>query len=431
MPAKPAVPRSEACQLALALPGAELARRADLLSEFDAAPWLLPARTPALRYAGQHNFDQLLALRAAPAGRHRRAVTLLLFSRSWAVMVQNSVYSLVKFGGVRNHLLVAWAPEDLAACADLNLPCADVSSWLPRLWGGQVLGGGSPAGGVADVSSRAGFAAVSWLKPALALRALRQGVAVMVADADVAYAPKPLWDSYLAFQEQAGADGAFMQELPLNTGHFVLLPTPGALAFAAAWNESAAAALAGTPPLTDQKALEAAARGPHGTALASSFQQCGVLCGCIKAGVERKRRGREGAQAVLRHYMAPHFMYTYRRCTIGDPLWAPRVDPCDWAVLYLHPVCAAGPASKERLLRLQGFWFMDSEQGCAAQRGAASGVPACQPLQWRLPQAEAAFTTCPTYGLGLVHGGEPAALARLRAGAADGEVQELLASCKS
>lgn len=64
------------------------------------------------------------------------------------------------------------------------------------------------------MSSRDGFAAVSWLKPALALRALRQGLAVMVADADVAYAPKPLWDSYLAFQEQAGADGAFMQELP-------------------------------------------------------------------------------------------------------------------------------------------------------------------------------------------------------------------------
>ncbi|KAL4447611.1 hypothetical protein ABPG75_004830 [Micractinium tetrahymenae] len=288
-----------------------------------------------------------------------------------------------------------------------------------------------PAPAAADMGTRAGFAAASWLKPALALRALQLGAAVMVADTDVAYAPKPLWASYLAFLEQAGADGAFMQELPLNTGQFVLLPTPGALAFAAAWNASAPAALGSSPPLADQKALEAAAREPGASALGSSFVQCSVLCGCIKAAFERKRRGREGAYAVLRHYMAPHFMYTYRRCTIGDPLWAPRVDPCDWAVLYLHPVCASGAAAKERLLRLQGFWFMDSEQGCAPQRGAASGVPACVPLQWRLPQAEAAFTSCPVYGLGLVHGGEPAVLAMLRAGATDEEVQQLLAPCKA
>lgn len=40
------------------------------------------------------------------------------------------VYSLVKHGGVRNYVAVAWSPEDLAACADLNLPCADVSGLL-------------------------------------------------------------------------------------------------------------------------------------------------------------------------------------------------------------------------------------------------------------------------------------------------------------
>lgn len=181
----------------------------------------------------------------------------------------HAVYTMVKFGGVRNHLLATWTPEDLAACADLNLPCADVSSWLPHPPAGRsehtclapcwlclnqrppgcqrasahVIGtphcpclpacchrclraqepspavtraGSSeaPAAAAADMRSRAGFAAASWLKPALALRTLRRGVAVMVADADVAYAPKPLWASYQAFLGQAGADGAFMQELP-------------------------------------------------------------------------------------------------------------------------------------------------------------------------------------------------------------------------
>lgn len=73
-----------------ALPSAELARRPALLADLEPAPWLLPARTPALRYAGQHGFDQLLALRAGPAGRYRSAVTVLPFSRTWAAMAQNS-----------------------------------------------------------------------------------------------------------------------------------------------------------------------------------------------------------------------------------------------------------------------------------------------------------------------------------------------------
>jgi hypothetical protein len=39
---------------------------------------------------------------------------------------------MVKFGGVRNHIVATWDPADLEACADLNLPCADVTSLLPE-----------------------------------------------------------------------------------------------------------------------------------------------------------------------------------------------------------------------------------------------------------------------------------------------------------
>jgi hypothetical protein len=101
-----------------------------LLEEFEAAPWLLPPRTPLLPYTGVHNLDSLLALRARPAGKHKKAIAFLLFSKRWAVMAQNSIYSLVKHGGVRNYLVVTWTPADLEACADLNLPCADASQLL-------------------------------------------------------------------------------------------------------------------------------------------------------------------------------------------------------------------------------------------------------------------------------------------------------------
>ena len=43
-----------------------------------------------------------------------------------------AVYTMVKFGGVRNYIVGTWTKHDLEACADLNLPCADVSAFLPE-----------------------------------------------------------------------------------------------------------------------------------------------------------------------------------------------------------------------------------------------------------------------------------------------------------
>ena len=42
-----------------------------------------------------------------------------------------AVYSLTKYAGVRNYIVATWEASDLAACADLNLPCADVAAYLP------------------------------------------------------------------------------------------------------------------------------------------------------------------------------------------------------------------------------------------------------------------------------------------------------------
>jgi len=50
-----------------------------------------------------------------------------------------AVYSLVKFAGASNYIAATWTPEDLAACADLNLPCADVSGMLLRPVGTGVV----------------------------------------------------------------------------------------------------------------------------------------------------------------------------------------------------------------------------------------------------------------------------------------------------
>ena len=160
-------------------------RDASLVAEFEAAPWLLPPRTKALSYAGVHNLDELATLRATSQGNLTKTVSLLTFSKRVAVMTQNTsewphrprmprcrgpdhllcarpatplyvysrasssgcsgaaaaapsypappvraVYSMVKFGGVRNYIVGTWSPGDLEACADLNLPCADIGAFL-------------------------------------------------------------------------------------------------------------------------------------------------------------------------------------------------------------------------------------------------------------------------------------------------------------
>jgi hypothetical protein len=113
---------------------------------------------------------------------------------------------------------------------------------------------------------------------------------------------------------------------------------------------------------------------------------------------------------VIRSYYPAHFAYTQHTCTIGIQVrgwvqlgslrclwghlssphiyspqvashlassacarmhppalpvqaWVPRIEPCDWPVLYLHSICASGLGVKRGIFRAAGFWFLDDDQG--------------------------------------------------------------------
>lgn len=183
---------------------------------------------------------------------------------------------------------------------------------------------------------------------------------------------------------------------PVNTGQFVMLPTPASLAFAERWNSLAASMIPQGP------ATQPALRQMHH----HHFEACTSLCQCFWAHRNLTSLGLRNDTPIFRTYYPGYFAYTQSTCDIGNPAWVAALDPCDWQLLFLHPICATDTAQKEAVLRTAGFWFVDSEQGCEPKQGAASGVPACRPLQWRLPQTEVPHYACPLAGsLALVHGG--------------------------
>ena len=113
-------------------------------------------------------------------------------------------------------MLLTWTAQDLEVCTDLNLPCADVAGMLaePLLFHSGCCAAllchalpiiacmpvsrvPCPArpvplhrepvnrlhlpAGEGEAQGAPSFNAVSWLKPAIVLRALQQGYAVMMA----------------------------------------------------------------------------------------------------------------------------------------------------------------------------------------------------------------------------------------------------------
>lgn len=98
------------------------------------------------------------------------------------------MYTAVKFGGVRNHVVLTWTPADLAACADLHLPCADASRFLPRPLGGEGEEG-APEGGELESGDymTAQYLTITWLRPAVVAHALHGGYTVFFSGASAGW----------------------------------------------------------------------------------------------------------------------------------------------------------------------------------------------------------------------------------------------------
>ncbi|KAL4452067.1 hypothetical protein ABPG75_007729 [Micractinium tetrahymenae] len=323
-----------------------------LVSLLLAAVSLLRCTTEARRFTvATCGADCSWQLRARPFGS-QRVVTLLQFNRRFAELAQNCVYSLVKFSGVRSYVVATWTPQDLAACAELNLPCADVASLLPR-----------------PLANASGNSATD--------------------DTDVAWGRKVFSaeESFLALVERSQADGAFVAENPVNTGVFFVLPTAPVLKVFSLMANRASEAMEGR--LLEQAEFKKLADWEY------------VVCGS-SAGCNNKRselRSKRWGLALFRTFPPSSFLETSDICALEHGVrWGegfhPRIDPCDSTALFVHTICVTGLASKRQALRGARWWYMDADEASGACPAGPAGLPLCQPLRWRLPEAEAAQYAC-------------------------------------
>ena len=349
---------------------------------------------------------------------------------------------MVKFGGIDNYVVVTWTKEDMETCLDLNLPCADASVYLPAdpylvktemnakikstsnsTAAGTSAGTTHATNNIDDSSTTQleppvpefatkSYNRIMWMKPAVVKVLLELGYAVHSTDIDLAYAAKPVWESYLSYLELnmdgIVADAAFQAETgvytptvsPINSGNFLALPTPATLALFSTWvslvndhlrtggNQHGLARLFEGGQFLTCQGEEQCTHMVHSRDKGNIKHSTKLMNLTIenKDGTETLFQPnftsfdaiRPSNIAVVRTYNPPWWSEdpgSRNYCTFNGDTPPPPLDPCASSLLYLHPICtfdAKRMISKRDVLRYAGFWFMEYEEGQGCPVGDAA-----------------------------------------------------------
>ncbi len=347
-------------------------------------PWLLP-QDSALPYSGLHNdLEQLATVQARDIDGYQ-AVSVVFFNYHQSVMMQNAVYSLVKWSGVCNYIVAVWDEPSLEACIDMNLPCFDASALTP---GNSTIG--------AEREARlhtSDYVKITWMKPILVAELIDLGFLVHASDVDVAYSPGDLTRSYLQFILEGNATAAFQRESKLpyvvNTGNYMVLPNEQGKAFMKAWLERADAAIAAGDH--EQTAL---GELYHEKGSKHAFYSCATPQECNEA-LEKSLKS-SPPTPIVRKTSNSWFLAFGNTCISKEPHRMFAVHPCSFPTLYFHSVCVIGSAAKTRALKGAGFWFLDDgddSKGCPPDPNNPN-IVRCRPLAERIPETEHDFLTC-------------------------------------
>src|SRR6202044_2573533 len=84
-------------------------------------------RSQKLLFTGLHNaLNKLLTLMSNKTNK----IALIRFNYPWQIMLQNQIYTLVKFGQVYNYIVMVGDEKSLEVCFELNLPCLNGTTYF-------------------------------------------------------------------------------------------------------------------------------------------------------------------------------------------------------------------------------------------------------------------------------------------------------------
>ncbi|UJR06637.1 hypothetical protein I4U23_010921 [Adineta vaga] len=344
-------------------------------------PWLFPKSNTLFPYLGMHNdLDALLQI----VTKQSKKVTMLGFTWHWQAMLQNNIFTLVRFARATNYIVVAFDEVTLLVCIELNLPCYNGSSYVPNYQKNTFL----PREGT---YGQPYWEAIGWYWVPLCLDILRKRYTIIKSDADISFAPKNIWKAYELMSEKTGADLIFMRELPINTGHLYAIPNDRVISCFEEWIASRS-----WFKLTEQMTLM---RLHNKTYMVCDSK---VSCNRVKmvsmvhvAGHPFHAKNQHSKMAAVTTYRSPYARF--RQICPPDQI----ISPCDADVLYVHAICAPGTISKIRKLKQLGFWLM-SDQCTTSEFDLSFRSPKfvnvsltrCVPLPLVQPTTETYYLRC-------------------------------------
>jgi len=175
-----------------------------------------------------------------------------------------------------------------------------------------------------------------------------------------------------------------MAEQPINTGNYLMLPTPAAHLLFQRW-------LSMMDPSTalgfhDQDSLS--------RLVMAAYDTCDAWDDCASRLAARNQSttpsSAQPTKALLRRTPGAFQELFGSWCAGGQPEKLAPVDPCQpgFSFAYFHVICVTGAERKAAGLKGIGYWFL--EEACAA----GGPLSSCKPLAWSRPGVEEAFLRC-------------------------------------
>ncbi|CAF1409489.1 unnamed protein product [Adineta ricciae] len=240
-------------------------------------------------------------------------------------MVQNNIFSLVRFARTSNYIITAGDELTLSVCIELNLPCYNATSYM--LKSGENVST-TTEGNFNDPY----YLAMVWYLLPLYLDIIRKGFTIMKSDIDISYAGKDIWNSCELMAQKTKADIVFMKEDPINTGHFYAVPNERVIFFFQEWISAESSFKA----LNDQQALSHLNRKTY--KICDSADACTRVKTLPISHSYNKHRTNMTNNKMVAVSTYPSSFARFGSICPPDKI----LNPCDQDVLYVHTICMSG-----------------------------------------------------------------------------------------